>query len=206
MIKKLFNNYLILLLLLAGFSWNAHAQVTHVEAKLQQYTIRIGDQTKLFLSVYQPVKEHVDFPKLTDTITGKIQVVSSGKPDTTIDKYNHSQVTITKVYTITCFDAGTHTMPPFSFGTSGGVLKSNELTLQVQTVKVDTTKAIYDIKQPMAVSYTFFDWLRDHWIWVVAALLIILLIIGIIWYLKKRPKSIPIIWEVKPVIPRIPLR
>ena len=72
--------------------------------------------------------------------------------------------TITQSYTITCFDAGTYTIPGFAIGTNNGALKTNELTLQVQTVKVDTTKAIYDIKQPLVVSYSFFDWLEDNWL------------------------------------------
>ena len=79
--KKFFNYILASLLFLTCLCFKTQAQNIQVEAKLQQYTIRIGDQTKLFLSVHQPVKEHVNFPKLADTITGKVQVVSTGKPD-----------------------------------------------------------------------------------------------------------------------------
>ncbi|MDB5110104.1 MAG: hypothetical protein JWR67_1218 [Mucilaginibacter sp.] len=189
------------LLFLTCLNLNARAQNIQAEAKLQQYTIKIGDQTKLFLVVHQPAKAQVNFPKLTDTITGKVQVVSINKPDTAYDQKDHNQATITQSYTITSFDAGTYTIPSFSIGTSGGVLKTNELTLQVQSVKVDTTKSIYDIKQPMVVSYTFFDWLRDHWIWVVLVLGIVLLAIGVTWYLVKRSKNIPIIKKAEPVIP-----
>jgi hypothetical protein len=71
----------------------------------------------------------------------------------------------------------------------------------VQTVQVDTTKAIYDIKQPLAVSYTFWDWIKDHWIWVALGLVVIIAIIGVIWYLKKRPKTVTIIKEIKPDVP-----
>jgi len=201
MIKKFFNYISILLLALTCFSLNTKAQVINTEAKLQQYSIRIGDQTKLFLSVHQPIKEHVNFPKLADTLTGKVQIVSALKPDTTFDKNDHTQATITHSYIITCFDEGTYTIPPFLLGTSGGVLKTNDLTLQVKTVKVDTTKAIYDIKQPLVVSYTLWDWLKDNWILIVVILAILLAIAAIIWYLKNRPKNIPLIRVVKPVIP-----
>lgn len=196
-----FFNYILALLLLTCLSYNAGAQNIQAEAKLQQYTIRIGDQTKLFLSVHQPVKEHVNFPKLADTITGKIQVVNINKPDTTYDQNDHNSLTVTQSYTITCFDAGTYTIPSFSIGTAGGVLKTNELTLQVETVKVDTTKAIYDIKQPISVSYTFLDWLKDNWYWIVFPLLGIALLIGLIWYLRKKPKVEPVVQVSKPTIP-----
>ncbi|HAL82542.1 MAG TPA: hypothetical protein DCO83_10150 [Mucilaginibacter sp.] len=148
--KKLFFNYILVsLLFLTGFYFKAGAQNVQVEAKIDQTTIRIGDQTKLHLTVHQPVKEQVNFPKLTDTITGKVLIVSANKPDTAVDKNNQGSIMVSQTYTITSFDAGTYTVPQFAFGTKAGVLKTNELTLQVETVKVDTTKAIYDIKQPL---------------------------------------------------------
>jgi hypothetical protein len=200
--KKLFFNYILLsLLFLTCFYFNAGAQNIQAEARIDSTTIRIGDQTKLHLSVHQPVTEHVNFPKLADTITGKIQIVGSSKPDTIFDKNDRKLATVTQSYTITGFDAGTYTIPAYSFGATGGVVKTNELILQVQSVKVDTTKGIYDIKQPLKVSYSFFDWLRDNWLWVLIPVLVILLIIGLIWYFKKKPENKPVIQIVKPVTP-----
>jgi hypothetical protein len=200
MMKKWFYNFLVLILLSCGFALNAVAQNISVEAKLDQTTIRIGDQTNLRLIVHQPVKEKVNFPKLADTLIGKVQIVSS-KLDTVIDQNNRNLATVTQSYTITSFDQGTYTIPSYSIGSAAGVLKTNELTLMVQTVQVDTTKAIYDIKQPLAVSYTFWDWLKDHWGWVALGLAVIIAIIGVIWYLKKRPKTVTVIKEVKPDVP-----
>jgi hypothetical protein len=199
--KKQFFNYVLILMFSTCFVFKAGAQSIQAEARLQQYTIRIGDQTKLFFSVHQPAKEHVNFPKLKDTITGKVQIVSINKPDTTVDKNDPKNITVIQSYTITGFDAGTYTIPSFSFGTTGGVLKTNELTLQVETVKVDTTKAIYDIKKPLAVSYTFFDELKDNWDWIAISLSGVLLIGGLIWYFLKRPKKEIKIEIVKPGLP-----
>lgn len=185
--KNRFLNFLMVFAILTCAVVEGRAQ-DQAEAKLQKYTIRIGDQTKLFLSVHQPVKEHVIFPKFTDTITGKVQLLATNKPDTTFDKNNRELATITQSYTITCFDAGTYTIPSFTIGISGGYLKTNELTLQVQTVKVDTTKAIYDIKQPLAVSYSFIDWLKDNWQLLAVSAGGLLLVIVLVYYLTKRQK------------------
>ena len=193
--------YILPFVFLTCFYFKAGAQNIQAEAKLQQYTIRIGDQTKLFLSIHQPVKEHVSFPKLTDTIVGKVLVVSIGKPDTTVDKNDPANIEVIQSYTITSFDAGTYTLPAFSIGSVSGVLKTNELTLQVETVKVDTTKGIYDIKQPLAVTYTFLDWLRDNWLWVALPLLGVLLAGGLIWYYRTRPKKEAVVEVVKPGVP-----
>lgn len=192
---------LIFLMILTGFIYKVQAQNIQVSAKLDQDAIKLGDQTKLHLIVHQPVKEHVNFPQLTDTLTSKIQIIGPAKLDTVLDQNNHKQATITQTYTITSFDAGSYNVPSFKFGSKDSVLLSNDVNLLVQQVKVDTTKAIYDIKQPFAVSYTFWDWLKDNWIWVVVVLVIILVIIGVVYYLKKRPKKEPVAPEIKVAIP-----
>lgn len=192
---------LIFLIILSGFSYKATAQNIQVSAKLDESAIKLGGQTKLRLIVHQPVKDHVNFPQLTDSLTSKIQIIGKDKPDTVLDKSNSKQATVTQTYTITSFDAGSYNVPSFSFGSKDSVLTSNDVNLLVQAVKVDTTKAIYDIKQPFAVSYTFMDWLKDNWVWVVIGLVIILAVIGIIYYLKKRPKKETAIPEVKVFIP-----
>jgi hypothetical protein len=198
--KQFFYNFLVVVILSTCFYLNANAQSVQVEAKLDQQTIRIGDQTQLHLIVQQQVKDHINFPKLADTIISKLQVISS-KLDTVIDQNDHSRETVTQTYTITSFDAGTYTIPAYSFGAASGVLKTNEITLQVTTIKVDTTKAIYDIKQPITVSYTIIDWARDNWMWIAIGVAVVLGIIGLIWYLRKRPKVVPAVKEVKIIIP-----
>lgn len=198
-IKRLFFNYALLALVLICGS--ASAQNIQVDARLKDYTIKLGDQTKLFLVVTQPAKAHVDFPKLGDTITSTVQVVSAGKADTLADPKNKGRIAVTQSYVITSFDAGVHTMPAFSFTANGSTLKTGELTIQVQAVKVDTTKSIYDIKQPILVSYTIWDWLHDHWIWIVIGLLVIGAIVGLGYYLGNRKAKQPVVEVKKPVIP-----
>ncbi|HZY39591.1 MAG TPA: hypothetical protein VFE53_23205 [Mucilaginibacter sp.] len=199
--KNRFFKLILALLCVTCFSFKTNAQVIQAEAKLQQYTIRIGDQTKLFISVRQPAKAHISFPKLTDTVASKVQVVSISKPDTAYDQTDRNAITVTQSYTITSFDAGNYALPAFSIGSENGVVKTNQVSLQVETVKVDTTKAIYDIKQPLAVSYTWLDWLHDNWYWIAGPLLLIALIVGLVLYMRKRPGPVPVVKVVEPAIP-----
>jgi hypothetical protein len=198
--KEYFKYRLLALLFVFCVSINATAQNVKVEAKLQSFAIKIGEQTKLFLTVDQPAKERVNFPALLDTITSKIQIVSVSKPDTTVDQKDPNRITVIQGYVITSFDNGTQNIPSLDFGTTAGVIKSNQQTLQVQTVKVDTTKAIYDIKQPFTVTYTFWDWLRDYWIWVAGGVTVIVLMF-VIYHLLNRPKALPIFSLAKPALP-----
>src|ERR1700753_1583564 len=112
--KNRFFISMLALLCLTCFSYKTNAQGVQAEAKLQQYTIRIGDQTKLFISVRQPAKAHISFPKLTDTIVSKVQVAGGNKHDTVYDQTDKTAITVTQSYTITSFDAGSYALPAFA--------------------------------------------------------------------------------------------
>ena len=186
--KRSIIHLLLIVLLVNCFHTKATAQNIQVEARLDRVSIPIGDQTLLHVSARMPAKTEVTFPVIADSI-GKVQIVKSLKADTVIDKNNTGQATITHHYAVTAFDAGVYTFPAFIFHTKTGDFKTGTVTLQVKTVPVDTTKTFYDIKQPLTVSYTFWDWLKDHWLAVLLGLLAVLAIAGLVYYYKKRPKT-----------------
>ncbi|WP_316810759.1 hypothetical protein [Pedobacter heparinus] len=200
--KQYFNFSWCLLLFLAGISFKGAAQDIRVEARLDQNIIALGDQTRLHLIVHLPVKAHIDFPALSDTISSKVQIVEMGKTDTVADKNNPGSRTISRQYTITSFDAGLHVIPAYVFHSKNAGFSTQALPLEVKAVKVDTTKAIYDIKEPLAVSYSFMDWLRDHWQWVLFPVLGVLILVALLYYLIKKHKNKPVqVREVQPLIP-----
>src|SRR4051812_4548841 len=96
-----------LVLLTACFFNKAAAQSVQVIARLDQTTIKIGEQTKLNFIVHQPAKERVNFPQIADSIA-KIQIVSASKIDTAYDE-SRTNITLHKSYVITVFDAGSYT-------------------------------------------------------------------------------------------------
>lgn len=191
--KRYFNYIIVLTLIFTFFAYKTNAQNVKVEATLDKVTIPMGDQTRLHLIAHIQAKDQIDFPQLADSI-GKIQIVSVAKPDTTFDKDNLQNETITRNYTVTSFTPGTYSIPPFTFKTKTASYTTDSLMLQFTPVAVDTTKAIYDIKQPLAVTYTWLDWLKDHWQWIVFPLIAVLFIIGLTLYIATRPnkKFVPI--------------
>lgn len=196
--KRYFDYRVVLSLLLLCFTFNTNAQDIQAEAQLGKFSIPIGDQTILRISAHMPVKTDITFPQVVDSI-GKVKIVKAAKPDTAFDKDNKNLETITHTYTITCFDTGVYVLPQFTLHTKTGDIKTGTVTLQVTSVKVDTTKAFYDIKQPLAVSYTFWDWLKDHWLVVLIVLAAIVITAGIVYLYKNRPKQLPII-NAAPII------
>lgn len=191
--------YILILLLGTVICYQAAAQNIKTDARLDSAHIRIGDQTALHLSIRIPAKESAVFPIIADSI-GKVQIVGS-KADTVFDKNDAAFKTISHNYTLTSFDAGTYVIPQYTIHTQSGDYKTDSLTMQVSGVKVDTTKAIYDIKQPLQVSYTFLDWLRDNGLWVGLGFAVLLIITGIIYYLKKVRKQKPAVEVPKVIIP-----
>jgi len=84
--------------------------------------------------------------------------------------------------------------------TLDSAIGTDPLLLEVQTVAVDTSKAIYDVKKPLSEPFSILDWLKDNWIYIVGVLTFIILIIALFYYLKNRkPKEV-----VKEIIPDIP--
>lgn len=187
--KRDFYRLILLFSVLAAGVFSVKAQALRAEAKLDKTSIPLGDQTVLHLIVHVPAGEEVSFPPLSDTISSKVQVVEVGKADTSDDKNAPGGKIITEHFTISSFEPGTYTIPSFQFKGKKAAAETNTLIFQVLPVKVDTTKAIYDIKQPLTVSYTFLDWLRDHWLWFAIPLAVILLCWALFGYLKKRPKQ-----------------
>jgi len=180
------------------FFLNAYAQNNSAVATLDKANIPIGEQTVLHISVHVPSNISVAFPKLADSI-GKIKIVGAAKTDSLTDTKNASSKIITQSFTLTAFDPGTYIIPPFEFHTNTGYFRTNAITLKVNAVLVDTTKAFYDIKQPFLVNYTFWDWLRDHWVWVLLSALLLIVLAIAAFYLNSRLKH-PLIIKAPPVL------
>lgn len=186
-------------LMLCVLSLNGFSQNTTVGARLDKQSILLGDQTVLRLSASVPANGKIEFPQLSDTISSKVQIVEIGKLDTV--KQSADRWVISRAYTITAFDAGVQTIPAFKFVGPDGDLLTDPLPLQVQEVKVDTTKGVFDIKQPMTVKYGFMDWMYDNWGLVLLGVLVVILLLGVWFYYRKRKKIKPAVVEVKPTVP-----
>ena len=184
-----------LFLLTAGYG-----QEVTVSAKLDTNAMLIGDHVGLTLKYSGPAKSQVLWPFMPDTILGSITVIGRGKIDTafTADK---KSVTYTQQLNITCYDSGFYTIPSIPFkhrilpDTTGTVSATTMMLLAVHTVKVDTTQAIKPIIGPLKVPISFREMLR----WILAALAVLVLIAGLVWFIRKRRKKEPV-FRLKPKV------
>jgi hypothetical protein len=191
------------------FSFSTSAQQITATAILDSNSITIGQQVKLKLSIQYKVDNgkqiKIQWPELNDTIRKEIEIVSQTKVDTIIpDSNDLFQFIQTKTLYITSFDSGYWAMAPFKFtvnGDSNGVF-TEALLLQVNTIAVDTTLAIKDIKPIYDENYSWLDWIKDNPLIFYGTLVGILIIIVIIYLVRKYYKEKPTVVVVEP--PKIP--
>ncbi|HNR20872.1 MAG TPA: hypothetical protein PKN75_13720 [Bacteroidia bacterium] len=196
------NGYIFLLSLLHCLffvSQNTLAQSVTASATLDTSVILIGQQTKLHLVVTHPKSVQVQFPFVPDTLS-KVEFISKSKIDTISSDANN--ITRKQDITLTAWDSGFYVITPFIFtyknagDTTSLTAETQPLLLTTNVIPVDTTKAIRDITKPIAVGLSWQEMLP----YIIAALAV-LLIIGIIYYLKKRKVAVPEI-----ITPKIPLK
>jgi hypothetical protein len=135
-------------------------------AALDTNAILIGQQTQITLRVDYKTDQggmHIQFPKIADTLIKQIEVVSQSKIERFIPDSN-DMTTMAQIQTlvITSFDSGYYAVPPFRFIVNGDTAKPVEtepMLLAVNTVAVDTTKNIMDIKPPLEVPFSWKEYL-----------------------------------------------
>ena len=183
---------LLLTILLANI---AYSQNIEVVAKLDSTNnIIIGDQIKLKLQATCPNGTILMWPAIKDTIIKQIEVTGRSKIDTVFST-DKKLLTLSQIYTITSFDSGSYKIPAFEFNyrflkdSNNYSILTNELLLNVNTVQVDTTKIIKDIKAPLKAPLTFKELLP----YIGIGIAIVAIILLIIYYLRKKRKAEPLI-------------
>lgn len=182
---------IFLFFLLSLVSTAVIAQRIKATASLDSANILLGDQVKLFLEINHPKKVDVTFPQVPDTIRGNIEVLQQSE----IDTFEMDDETFQKQiqsYLITCFDSGSHRIPPFWFkiNMDGRMdsIPSNGVTLNVHTIPIDTTRGPTDIKMPYDAPVT----LKEVIPYILGIILIGAILFFILYSIKRKKQNKPI--------------
>jgi hypothetical protein len=197
--KKLIS---ILILIISISAVNA--QKYSVEAVANTKSILIGEQINITLKSNYRVDEgeiNIVFPTLYDTINEFIEIVNKSAIDTLIpNKDEPFAFAQQQTITITSFDSGYYAIPPFRFVINNDTLETEPLLIEVLTMPIDTAQAIFDVKGIIDEPFSFTDWIKDNWWWMVAILVLVIGIIYLIKFLKNR-KPAEVEEEIVPEIP-----
>lgn len=193
--------FVVALTLLVFTGTTALAQVP--QAVLDSNTILIGQQTHVELSVTYRVDAgpvNIVWPVVTDTLTSKIPVLHDSHVDTILpdkknDPFLFKQL---RTLTITSWDSGYWAIPPFTFIINGDTVATQPMLLTVNTVEVDTSQAIRDIKEIYAVPFSLVDWVKEHWQWIAGGLAAVAILTALFIFLYRRSH------RPKPPVPEAP--
>ncbi len=188
-------------------SLNIFSQDVRVSAVLDSSKIRIGEQVKLDLYLSYDASQkgfHIEWPRIADTITGKVEVISVSAIDTTIpDKNNTSIIQQHQQILVSAYDSGYFVIPGFKFilnNDTNNVLYTQALMLEVHTVPTDSSfKKIKDIKTVFNEKFNW-KWYVNYIYWGVGAILFIAAVIMItVYYTRKNSQK-----YIAPPKPKIP--
>jgi len=199
MIKKIF-----LYIILFFTFLNVKAQDYQVSARMGNNKIEIGAQTKILLKADIKKGQIIQFPALLDTLSKHIEVVEIGKIDTNFTKGNDRLLLLQEI-TVTSFDSGRYVIKPFVFlADNKDSLKTNELVLNVNTLKVDTTEAsIKDVFDVYDTPLTFAEFIHEYKYWLLGGFVLIAALVLLFLYLKywRKKEEEVVVKKPKKVIP-----
>lgn len=185
---------LTLLLIVASFRLTFAQDIT-VEATIDSSEFLVGDQVELELKVTQPINEFVGIPVFNDELTKQIEILNQSENDTTLLESGH--YIIKKQILITAFDSGYYAVPPIPFLYYSDTLKTEPVLFKVNAIAVDTSQAIKDIKMPYGAPLSFAEVLP----WAGGGLGLIVIILVILYIIRKIRRKEPILGRVKPKEP-----
>jgi len=189
----------ITLFLFAAIGFSGFAQEIKAKAVLEKNKILIGDQVKLNISVNKPKNTMVVLPDFVQKINDTIEIIEQLKTDTSVLK--DGSLLIEKNVIITVFDSGNYIISPIAVLVQNNnqvdTIYTNALSLTVNTVPLDTTNVIKDIKLPYAAPVTFREAL-PYILGIIATILIILVIIYVFVKIKRKE---PIFKRFRPLEP-----
>jgi len=192
--------YIALFLFLLSFQLVGYGQV-QVKLLSDTNAIRIGEQVNLSIVVSLPKGKtnEITWPIVADTLTDHIEVVKV-LPVDTIEK--EALNIFSQNWAITSFDSGFQEVPSFELVVDGEEYTTDPFLLHVETMQVDTTKAIMPIKDVEEVPISWLDWIKYHWEWFAGLGVLAILVFGIYLILKNKRKVLDVpIRKAKPAIP-----
>lgn len=163
--------------LLFGFFGFSQKITTSIDSS----QIKIGSQFHLTLKASVSAKDKVVFPE--GKFFGALEILASYPIDTI---KNQNQIELIKKYGLTQFDSGRYTIPKLLVKINNAFVRTDSLSIVVNSVNVDTTKQqMHDIKNIIATEE---EPGSEWWKWLVLLLLIIASGFGSYFIIKKIQK------------------
>ena len=189
--------YILLVLLPMGVE--AQSNVV-VKAELDSMMMWIGQQTGLHVEVTCNPGQSVEFPAYRDTIVNGLEIIPPVTTDT-VFMNGGQRMTVTRNYTLTCFDSALIYIPYIPVTVDGDEYQSNRLALAFMTYDIpeEDAKEIFPPKDNLKVSFKLYELKRVGLDMLATAIGLVIGILLLISFYNNKP----IIKRIK-VEPKIP--
>ena len=194
--------YILFSLVMLQGTFSAAANNTLINAKMDSTLLLMGKKTAIHVEVVQDKGQKGFFVNEgVDTLNAFVEVSERLQADTT--DLGNDRIQINRDIIVQSFDSGMHVIPAFKYVIGKDTFKSNELTLKVLPVKVDSLPNIHDLKPVAEPPFFFSDYLPEFLVkyWWLIILVLVLIAAGIYAYfkwfkkgelpLRKKEKVIP---------------
>jgi hypothetical protein len=197
----IFSVKVLILILVSGIiaDFQAYSQEVSVRAKNDTNNVLIGDQINIKLELRSAKPLNITWPAIPDTI-GRLELIKRSKIDT-LD--SNGTWTLRQNIVVTSFDSGYYEVPPFTFMYEKQGMESlypvstESILLKFNTVAIDTTKPIKDIKPQLSAP---FDW-KEMFVYLLIFVAIVLAGVVIYYILKRRKPKVSAPEKYDPKIP-----
>jgi hypothetical protein len=183
-----FLGFLLVIFYLFLVPYSSYSQTATASTKEKEYLI--GDWIPVDLFVSAASNNKVVFPNLKDSISPVIEVANYTPVDTVkkSGQYEYHQLV-----NFIVFDTGQVMLPRFQFlvNNNGSLdtITSDPILVHVAGVKIDTTKDIHPIKEPLKIPLTFEEILP----WLIGALVLAIVVALLTWFIiERRKKKAPV--------------
>ena len=136
----------------------ASAQSVIVRAELDSMMMWIGQQTGLHVEVTCNPGQNVEFPAYRDTIVKGLEIIPPVTTDTVLMN-DGQRMTVTRNYTLTCFDSALIYIPYIPVTVDGDEYQSNRLALAFMTYDIadEDVKQIYPPKDNLKAPVRLYE-------------------------------------------------
>lgn len=186
------------LVLSVGSAW---AQGSQARVTLDTTNITLGEQITVQFEVITPKGSAIKWPEMESVFPMPLELVEASEIDTFYDPKAGDIQVMTQNVVITAFDTGFVAVPPIPFPHNETAALTDAFLVSVFDVIVEGELELNDIKGPLDVPFSWWEWFKENWYWVLGGLL---LAGGIIWLfvylLRQKPEQVSVVFT-KPVDP-----
>ena len=181
--------FIIFLFLLTLYPMSfASAQNVVVQAEVDSMMMWVGQQTGLHIAVTCDAGQTVEFPSYRDTIVTGLEIVPPVRTDT-LYVNNGQRMTVTRSYTVTCFDSTLIYIPQIPVMVDGNLYQSNRLALAFMSYDIPEGQEtqIFGPKENMRTPVRFYEVKGLALYWLLAVLAIVVAFYLFVRYRDDKP-------------------